>query len=292
MANDDAALAADPECWADEEGAMKLLWIVAALVAAVRGSAEPPAFDPYAGPKPVLVWIQTDPWAMVLGADTPRLTLYDDGTMICIAKDSSGFPTHLRSKLSPHDLDQELQKIQALGTLSGLKRRYDIASGVTDLPTARFYLDLGGGPPVATEVYGLMARDTALPGFTTTPGMRVTEGLPDSLAALHQHLANATCEGAPWIPEYVEIMLWPYEYAPQKSIRWPVEWPGLDSPEAKQRGDSYSIYLPGSTLKELRAFLQTRNEKGAVEVGGKKWAASYRHVFPSEPVWSKAFRQN
>lgn len=85
-------------------------------------------------------------------------------------------------------------------------------------------------------------------------------------------------------------MLWPYEYAPDASIRWPMEWPGLDSPQASRRGDSYSIYLPGKSLDDLRAFLGTRREKGAVEVGGKKWAASHRYVFPSEPTWSRAFR--
>jgi hypothetical protein len=257
---------------------MRLLWIVVALVvAAPRGSAAPPGFDPSAGPKPVLVWIQTNPWAMVLGADTPRLVLYEDGTMICMARGGSGSPTHLLSKLSPADMDQELQRIQALGTLSGLKRHYEMTR-VTDRPSDLFYVDVGGGPPLVTEVYGLTAGETA-------------ERLPESLAALHQHLVRATCQGGvPWVPEHLEIMLWPYEYAPQKSIRWPAEWPGLDSPEARQRGDSYSIYLDGSKLSELRAFLKTRNEKGAVEVGGKKWAASYRYVFPSEPVWSKAFR--
>jgi hypothetical protein len=259
---------------------MKLLWVVTALVvAAPRGSAEPRGLDPYAGPKPVLVWIDTNPWAMVLGADTPRLALYEDGTMICMAKGGGGLPTHLLSKRSPTNMDQELQRLQASGTFSGLKRHYEMTR-VTDRPSDLFYVDLGGGPPVVTEVYGLTAGGAAEP-------------LPASLAALHRYLVGATCEeGVPWIPEHVEVMLWPYEYAPQKSIRWPAEWPGLDSPEARKRGDSYSIYLAGSKLNELRAFLKTRNEKGAVEVGGKKWAASYRYVFPSEPVWSKAFRQN
>lgn len=145
---------------------------------------------------------------------------------------------------------------------------------------------------MATHVYGLMTRDTTLLAYSTRPERREADPLPQSVAALHKHLVGRTCEGAPWIPEHVEVMLSPYEYAPEKSIRWPAEWPGLDSREAAQRGDSYSIYLPGSRLKELRAFLQTRNAKGAVDVGGKKWMASYRHVFPSEPVWSKAFRQN
>jgi len=48
--------------------------------------------------------------------------------------------------------------------------------------------------------------------------------------------------------------------------------------------------LDGSLLPKLRAFLATREERGAVEVDGKKMAASFRFAFPGEPVWSKAFR--
>src|SRR5689334_16466703 len=104
---------------------MKLLWILIALVvAAPRGSAQPRAVDPYSGPRPVVVWIETNPWAMVLGADTPRLALYEDGTLICVVKDASGVPTHLRSTLSPSDLDRALQRIRSVGDLSGLKRQY------------------------------------------------------------------------------------------------------------------------------------------------------------------------
>lgn len=35
--------------------------------------------DPYQGPKPVAVLVQTDPWAMVIGSDTPLVAIYDDG---------------------------------------------------------------------------------------------------------------------------------------------------------------------------------------------------------------------
>src|SRR5215813_12584096 len=56
-----------------------------------------------------------------------------------------------------------------------------------------------------------------------------------------------------------------------------------------QRDESYSIFLAGNLLPQLRSFLATRRTKGAVEVNGKKWAASYRFVFPSEPMWRGAF---
>jgi hypothetical protein len=85
-------------------------------------------------------------------------------------------------------------------------------------------------------------------------------------------------------------MIWAYDYAPDVSIHWPKDWPGIDSPSTLKRRDAYSIFLPGAEIPRLRDFLKTQKEKGAVEIGGKKWAVSVRNAFPSEPTWSKAFR--
>src|SRR5436190_23751424 len=44
------------------------------------------SFDPFQGVKPLAVFIQSDPWAMVMGADTPRVALYEDATVIFAKK--------------------------------------------------------------------------------------------------------------------------------------------------------------------------------------------------------------
>ena len=44
--------------------------------------------------------------------------------------------------------------------------------------------------------------------------------------------------------------------------------------------------LAGAGSEMARAAL----EKGAVEIGGKKWALEFREVFPGEPTWQKAFQ--
>ncbi len=45
-------------------------------------------------------------------------------------------------------------------------------------------------------------------------------------------------------------------------------------------------------LRDLRKFLGTRKERGAVEIERQKWMVSYRFTFPSEPVWRKAFEKD
>ena len=66
----------------------------------------------------------------------------------------------------------------------------------------------------------------------------------------------------------------------------------MESKRSLMRGDSYSIFLDGSLLSELQKFLRTRKEKGAVEIGDKKWAVSFRPVFQSEPIWRKALESS
>ena len=87
----------------------------------------------------------------------------------------------------------------------------------------------------------------------------------------------------------MEVMIWPYENAPDASSVWPKEWPGINSQRSMKRGDSYSIFLDGALLPKLRKFLETGKARGAVEIGGKKWDVSYRFAFPSEPVWRNEF---
>jgi hypothetical protein len=80
-------------------------------------------------------------------------------------------------------------------------------------------------------------------------------------------------------------MIWPYDYAPEPSIIWPSEWPGLQSERTIRRGESYSVYVPSADLDALRDFLRSRNERGAVEIDGAKWAVSLRTPFPGEESW-------
>lgn len=252
------------------------------------GAAAP--FDPFAGPKPLAVFIQSDPWAMVLGADTPRVAVYEDGEVVFVKKVGERLAYH-HVKLTPKGLAALEARIAPVLAVKDLKPWYDMAPGVTDQPRAMFYLR-DGSREVATSVYGLKAKGTRLPAFTVFPGAPKPDRPPSELRELHAWLSELDFPSSrEWTPRYVEVMLWDYSYAPDSSIVWPKDWPSLQSPRAVQRGSSYSIFLDGSELPKLRAFLATRGERGAVEVDGKKMAAEFRYVFPGEPVWDKAFRE-
>jgi hypothetical protein len=241
-------------------------------------------FHPFDGPKPVAVLIQTDPWAMVIGADSPRVAVYEDRVVIFFRKSKEGGTYHYR-KLSEAEFSDIEKHLAPVVGLKELKHFYSLRPNVTDQPEAIFY-----ARELVTRVYGLKAPGTKLGDSYVRSDGRKPDDVPDELRELHNYLCSRDYrDSKEWSPKYVEVMIWPYEYAPDASIVWPKEWPALNSDRARKRGDSYSIFLDGTVLPRLQRFLQTRKEKGAVEIRGKKWAVSFRAVFPSEPIWKKSF---
>jgi len=234
--------------------------------------------------------MQTDPWLMVIGSDTPIVAIYEDGLLIYLKKDKVKDPVYLYKHLSANELAGIKKRLSSFGEYSKLKSYYNLAPNVTDLPESKIYLSLGKKEFI-TRVYGLMRSGTKLPAYTAYRSEQKPDELPKPISDLHAYLASLVFEDArPWEPEYVEVMIWRFDHAFGKSIPWPKDWPGLESSNTLKRGNSYSIFLPGKELPTLRNLLKTLRETRAVEIDGKKWAISVRYTFPSEPVWFSAFR--
>ncbi|RST31346.1 hypothetical protein HMF7854_11220 [Sphingomonas ginkgonis] len=160
-------------------------------------------------------------------------------------------------------------KLDALHPLYG---HYD-ADTATDQPEENL-LVYRGDKPTFISVYGSLK----------TPEVR--SQVPAPIVTLYDTLKNVNLRpNAEWLPDRIEVMVWPYNYAPDASTKWPTNLPDLNDPRTIKRGDSFSIYIPSSKLAEVRALLARRTEKGAIKINGKKWAASIRFPFPTERLW-------
>lgn len=243
-------------------------------------------FNPYEGPKPVVVILQSDPWLMVIGSDTPLLAIYEDGLVVFSRDRSQG--NYLQKKLRSEELVRVFEKIRSFGSFKSVRPWYNLAPGVTDLPETSIFLDIES-MRLTTTVYGMMVRGQRPAAFTRLPTDEKPKQPPRSVVDLHDYLsALAYADAEPWLPKYIEVMVWPYEYAPDESIVWPRTWPGIESGSAAKRGDSYSIFVAGDRLAALDSLLKTQRARGAVLISGRKWAVARRPVFPSEPVWRRA----
>lgn len=218
-------------------------------------------------PGPLVVLLDHDPWAAVAGSSSPTFALYADGAVIW--QTANGFST---ARLTGQELERFLDRLdpKALAQSYG---RFEVANA-TDQPDQDLLI-YGADRPVFVSVYGSLEDS------------EVRAKVPKKVVAAYDMLTRFQHpESRDWLPENIEVMIWPYENAPEPSVRWPREWPGLtDSRTVRRGGDSFSIFMPSSKLAELRALLKRRNEKGAVEIDGRKWVASIRFPFPHEALW-------
>jgi hypothetical protein len=223
---------------------------------------------------------------MVMGSDTPQFVLYDTREVLFGRRDGC-----YRHQLSERELQELMARVRAVTSGPPIKRFIDLAPDITDQSSVDFYLD-GDGKYVATRVYGLSTSGHLAAPYTVMSGSSKRDTMPKELASLYEFLHSRDYpDSHRWLPKYFEVIIWPYEYAPDTSIRWPRDWPSIDSERAIKHGDMYSIFLDSALLPQLERFLRTRKETGAVEVAGKKRAADWRYVFPSEPVWRKALER-
>jgi hypothetical protein len=252
--------------------------VIITLAAAVGAS---PTFDPYQGPKPIAVWVQTDPWLWVIGSDSPRAVLYEDGELVFAKVRGRRDVVFRHRKLGPAELDAFKVRVAAAAGLSGVQGQYDLAPDITDQPETLLYAR-SGAHEVATRIYGVEAEDATLPAAEFQP-------VPKELHELHRLLATLADAGSTeWQPRYIEVMLSPLKQVPAVA-HWPSDWPGLKSDRAFKRQDQYSIYLDSGLKPKLDALLAQQNGRGGIELGGTVWGMRTRMAFPSERVWGKAF---
>lgn len=224
-----------------------------------------------------LFMIITDPWAQIIGGDSPRLALYDDGTVIYRAAEEKGAPFY-SAKLSNEE-QSALMKLTE--PLSDLKKWYQI-KWATDQPTNMIWYRNGEKSKIV-KVYGRMNQK--IPA-----GMEMkTEKMPDSLQKAFDGMSvfkNASAK--PWLPDYLELIVYPFDYCKKKPVPWPTNWPTTKDKRTKKVEDTYYMFLPKSEYGKLQEVLKQCSDDRAVTFGGKKWALGYRFPFPDEKAIQEA----
>ena len=236
-------------------------------------AADPSGLTVKTHSEPILVILEYDPWRMVIGSDSPTFVLYEDRQIIFRSE------TEYKSTiLSETEYDRFLDELELDSRLSILENKYTLARGTDQVTTLMLFYRKD--KEAFVSVYGSL-RDEETRKKAPKPLLSLFD-----TAIEHRFQQSQT-----WLPKKVEVIIWPYSYAPEKSMQWPEGWPGLDDPNTVQRGDSYSIFLPSSDLNELRSLLKKKKAKSAIEIGGQKWASSLRFPFPSEEAWMHRKKQ-
>ena len=248
-----------------------LIQLVAFLVLiSITGSAD--AENSNGDPKALAVLIISDPWASVIGSDSPTFALYEDGTVIYLQEDGAGVQC-LSTKLTMVELEQLLDQISPQ-QLESLDRYYEI-SRATDQPTSLVTIRMPGGVYKRIWVYG----------FPDSP-LADTSQLPNGLSRLLHVMKNYNHPRAtPWLPDFLEVMVWPWDHTKGRGLAWPEAWPGLQDPRTIKRRQVHSIYIEKSRASEVFNFLAQRKAEQPLIIDKKRWTVSIRFPFPQEALW-------
>lgn len=243
-------------------------------------------FRPFPGPEPVAMLQESNPRAATIGPDTPQCVVYRTREALFFRRD--GCYRHL---LSEREFAYVMTHVTAVIRAAPIKPFIDLAPGINHEPFADFFLQ-GDQAQIATRVCGISeSGHPSVRRRALAPGASPDE-LPPQLADLYRVLHSLDYpDSQRWLSKYVEVIAWPYENAPDRSIYWPKDWPSITSDRAVKHGNTYSVYLDGFLLPQIDRFLRRRREMGAIVISGKKWVADYRLVFPSEHVWRNALKR-
>lgn len=220
--------------------------------------------------QPLVVLMEFDPWNMVLGSDSPRFVLYDNGRVIFIRRDKMGDFEFATSQLDEDDFE-ELREAFAVGEdFYALDEYYDLLLP-TDQPNNFIHVwdeELG---EKSVGVYGDLRNDEEARGMAPEAFL----DLYDQIVAYDNDLAVT------WHPAKFEVMVWPYETS--GATEWPRSWPDLEDPTTVEHGGVTSIYLD---IELLDTFYELAEDaSGAFRINGETYSVSVRYPFPAEEFW-------
>lgn len=224
--------------------------------------------------KVVVLLYERDPWAMVIGSDSPTFALYDDGLVIFTGAHGEGRREYASVMLSERERTEFLASLP-LKRFDDLQNEWELDSR-TDQPTT--LISVRGGDWIKlVRVYGNLERATKADG-------------PQAFIEMYRRLKSFQhARAARWMPEKIELMLWPYESA-GSPLSWPEGWPGTTHPTTRQHaevgkvGINYSIYLTPAQYERLKKEVEAK-DSDALLINKRKWAFSFRFPFPDEDSW-------
>jgi len=217
--------------------------------------------------KPLIVLIETNPWLMVIGSDVPSFTLYEKGQVIYKRVENKTTKFY-EAKLYEREIPEVINSLVASEDIYQAPEVI-MASSATDQPDNILYLNYS--KPKTIRVYGDLRV-----------GSKDRTDVPKDFLIVFDNIKKYTNDSAgEWLPKKIEVMMWDYDYAPNKRP-WPGSFPDLKNPATiKFDNNSFSLFIDQKDFPEFKKYYNSMGEKEAVEINGRKMAISYRLPFPN-----------
>lgn len=224
--------------------------------------------------EPRVVLLERDPWRLVIGSDSPTFVLYSDGLAIFRASDPASSPSgYLSTRLSKVQYQALVSSISP-EALVDLAASYT-ASLSTDQPSNELHVWVNGRRK-SVSVYGALRRDPEARSKVPTQFLRAFDTL-----------TKFSADAGPWLPDFIEVLIWPYEYSPEEPLPWPQGWPPFEKARPRGREGLHQVFLGAEHFGSLLQLLNSLKPKQAVRLGDRKWSISYRLPLPQEHSWAR-----
>lgn len=142
---------------------------------------------------------------MVIGSDSPVFALYENGEVMYRSGEQDPTKRFLNARLSPESTKQFLSTLDLSNRLIEFDRKMIQASTVSDQPTSEI-LYWVNGEFHAVGIYGQLGGSGSARKDVSDSVLRIWDTVT----------AFKAPEAKPWLPPYIEVMIWPYEYSPEE----------------------------------------------------------------------------
>lgn len=229
-------------------------------------------------PQPIAVLLRHSVWYPAVNA--PLFILYDDGTAIYARDRREPYATEYRTARLSRTGRSLLAEMSIGPRAFALDTLYDLHPNITDLSSLLLYVWRGDTLTRVAVRAGELQGDT------------LATAVPAAFKAVYATMMGFSAPAArPWTPDSLEVVMWPYEYAPDDPpLQWPPRWPNLTDPATVHAADNvvaetWRLRLPIARRDSLEAFLRSVREKQAIGISGHKVVARYRLLYPGEARW-------
>ena len=213
---------------------------------------------------PLVLVHERNPWTE---SDGPTLALYPDGMLIYWSPAEHGgvFRT---ARLSQGQIDEFISRADS-EEFRGQQPApaFDLSS---DAPRSLITVRRQGQPSKCFGLLGsLRGQRQFSPNFS-----------PQLAAALEFLATYEHPQAVEWIPERVDVALWPAPKSTQPDLVWPSELPGLKAGIHNSSDGSYTLFLTREQYAVLRPLLESKAPGQAFHVGKRRWAVYVHYAFP------------
>ena len=229
-------------------------------------------------PGPLVVLIERNPWLTVVGSDSPTFALYSNGLVIFRDESYAYHSVHLDAQQKNALLAEITPE-----SIMDLREHYETVFAF-DLPTNELNVWVDGKRK-RVDVYGVLRSD--INGRRSDEWATSVDKPPAAYLRAFDAIVNFAPEASAWLPDRIEVMIWPFEYSREEPLALPADWPPFESSERAIGSDLRRLYLPAAEFPRLQRLIKEMNPGQAVEFGGRKWAIAYRFPFPNESAWMR-----